>query len=266
MFSLVGAAVISAFLVFVVVFIFVYPVTRDFVLGLVAMGIGIVSDGWNNPFLAFTAVAGSSSSFCCYVIPVLPRLGRPPCLCFVPQGCTMIVKTVAQTVLRKRTFSSLYRTDPRSANYANLFFECWYIATGVLVVFSRLSMFLAAGALWLGRIDVEFLHPNVKVLGKPLDQVPVSYKRDMLVHEAHSHPYLDRLSGMYLLRLRDGDKFGSVAGTTWRCLFACSLMPWMVKYRVNTSSRDDPSLKPKKKTLSSALKKKMPSMTTKSTS
>ena len=84
----------------------------------------------------------------------------------------------------------------------------------------------------MGRIDATFLDQNVRVLGTNLDNLPVSFRRDLLVHEAHHHPLIDRLGGMYLLRLRDG-AFGNVAGTTWRCLFAAGLMPWIVKYKVN---------------------------------
>lgn len=102
------------------------------------------------------------------------------------------------------------------------------------MILTRLAIFIVAGALWLGRIDVEFLHPDVKVMGVGLDAIPISFKRDMLVHEAHSHPYIDRLGGMYLRRLRHGEKFGSVSGSTWRALFAVGLMPWLIKHRVQT--------------------------------
>ena len=101
------------------------------------------------------------------------------------------------------------------------------------MIVSRLVMFLISGALWLGRIDVEFLHPDVKVLGNGLDKVPISFKRDILVHEAHNHPYIERLGGLYLLRLRDGDGFGSKTGTAWRTLFTTALMPWLLRHKVN---------------------------------
>lgn len=96
-------------------------------------------------------------------------------------------------------------------------------------------MFLICGALWLGRIDVEFLHPNVKVFGIGLDKVPVSFFRDILVHEAHNHPYIERLGGLYLLRLRDGDEFGTKSGAAWRALFVAALMPWLVQHKVNNN-------------------------------
>ena len=80
----------------------------------------------------------------------------------------MVIKKVGQGMLRSRNFSSFYRKKPRGANFANLFFECWYIGTGALVVVTRLGMFLGSSALWLGRTDVEFLHENIKILGVSL--------------------------------------------------------------------------------------------------
>ena len=74
-----------------------------------------------------------------------------------------------------------------------------------------------------------------------MDKVPTSFKRDLLVHEAHNHPYIERIGAMYLLRLRDGKGFGCVEGTAWRSLFVCALMPWIVKHRVN-NNEDAPLL------------------------
>jgi hypothetical protein len=90
-------------------------------------------------------------------------------------------------------------------------------------------------ALYIGRIDTEFFHPNVRLLNNNIDRVPEFFKRDLLVHEAHLHPYLERLGSMYLHRVRDGKDFGSVAGATWRCLFVSGLMPWIVKHKVNSN-------------------------------
>ena len=59
------------------------------------------------------------------------------------------------------------------------------------------------------------------------------YKKDLLLHEAHRHPYLDRLAALYLLKLNLGDSFATRAGSCWRLLYVLTLMPWLKKYHVS---------------------------------
>lgn len=61
-----------------------------------------------------------------------------------------------------------------------------------------------------------------------------------VVHEAHGHPYLDRIGTIYLMRLSHGDQFISNAGSAWRRLFVLALMPWLHKYRHNPSELEPP--------------------------
>lgn len=56
--------------------------------------------------------------------------------------------------------------------------------------------------------------------------------QDMLQHEAHRHPYLERIGVVYMMKLRYGDRFGNEAGTSWRLLFVYALFPWLRKYRI----------------------------------
>ena len=74
-----------------------------------------------------------------------------------------------------------------------------------------------------------------------LDPYPLMFRKDILSHEAHRHPYIERLGVMYMLALRYND-FGSYACTRWRLLFVYALLPWMRKYRRksegNTIGRD----------------------------
>lgn len=88
----------------------------------------------------------------------------------------------------------------------------------------------------IGRIDEPFLAPNVSVAGYKFDYVPLNYRKEILLHEAHRHPFIERLGAMYLMRLRHKN-FGSDAGGCWRQLFVLTLMPWMVKHRVSHEQR-----------------------------
>lgn len=72
---------------------------------------------------------------------------------------------------------------------------------------------------------------DVALFGYAFDYVPRNFVKDILVHEAHKHPYFERLLSQYLMKLRY-DKFGSEAGACWRQLFVTTLMPWMIKLRV----------------------------------
>ena len=53
---------------------------------------------------------------------------------------TVIIKMVVLELLRGRNFSGFYRKMPRCANYANLFFECWYLAKGLFMIISRCTL------------------------------------------------------------------------------------------------------------------------------
>lgn len=108
---------------------------------------------------------------------------------------------------------------------------------GVLV--SRLCQFLLAAAFWIGRIDSTFLNEDVQVVGYRFDNVPIYYRTELLMHEAHRHPFIERLSAMYLMRLKHGDYFASNAGAAWRHLFVLTLMPWLLKHRQGNDPEEE---------------------------
>jgi len=57
------------------------------------------------------------------------------------------------------------------------------------------------------------------------------------VHEAHRHPFLERLAQIYLMKLRYKN-FGSCrAAAAWRQLFIVAYFPWLAKYRVFDKER-----------------------------
>jgi hypothetical protein len=149
---------------------------------------------------------------------------------------TIVLKMVVTTLCRKRFYRAFYRTNPGRSNLSILALECWFIGLGGGVLIGRIAQFLLASAFWIGRIDEPFLADNVDLLGYKFDYIPLNYTKEILVHEAHRHPFIERLGSMYLMRLKN-KSFGSDAGGCWRQLFVLTLMPWMVKNRVPHEQR-----------------------------
>ena len=107
-------------------------------------------------------------------------------------------------------------------------------ALSIGFISARIIKLLIAAFLFVGKLDTPLLVPEVSIL----DKIPEIFLRDILLHEAHRHPYIEQLGVIYLMKLRYRDDFGKQAGSNWRLLFVYALMPWMGKYRIQGDEGD----------------------------
>jgi len=146
---------------------------------------------------------------------------------------TIIIKFLIFRILRNKLYTSLYRKLPAASNIISLLLECCNIGLSAGFVVVRAIKLVLVAIMYVGRIDTPILFPGVgKLLGWEPDTYPIVIRKDILAHEAHRHPYIELLGGMYLMKLRYGSNFAKTAGSCWRILFVFALMPWLRKYRV----------------------------------
>ena len=132
-------------------------------------------------------------------------------------------------------YKTFYRQKPGAANLSLLSLEWANFFLSAGYVFMRMIKLLVVAGTSIGRIDTPFLAPGIGRVGPiELDVYPIVHTKDILLHEAHRHPYIEQLGLMYLMKLRYAKHFGNRAGSCWRLIFVYALMPWLHKYRVQT--------------------------------
>lgn len=168
---MIGAGFIFFALIGLVLFLFIWPFSRDF----------MVRDacGWEYAQLMFDNALQHAHSllFVFQVLLVAWGLGLT---------ITIVLKMVLVKTCRKKFYAGFYRTNPNAANLAILALECWFIGMGgggkilavvhsvviccfhfvfTLFLFShippvlvgRFTQFILAACFYVGRIDVPFL-------------------------------------------------------------------------------------------------------------
>merc|ERR1712226_400428 len=165
------------------------------------------------------------------------------------------------------TYAGLYRKHPVASNLFSFALECWHLGLTLLGILLRLLKFLLATGIYVGRIDKPILQQDLLL---DLDNFPRAFRQDLVLAEAHRHPYMERLGAMvrqnffscylpnmqmihippahhrfffqlirqYMMKLRYQDQFSTPAGATWRLLFVMALMPWLRKYRIQNDNFD----------------------------
>jgi len=153
---------------------------------------------------------------------------------------TVGIKVIILTSMRKILFRGFYRKSPAFANCMMVCMECWNLALTILSMVQRLVKLMLVTAFYVGRLDTPMLARGVGNIGPvPLDDFPIQFRKDLLLHDAHRHPYMERLGVMYMLKLRYGDDFATRAGSAWRLIFVMALMPWLRRFRVNEDEGDE---------------------------
>eukprot|EP00581_Thalassiosira_minuscula_P000876 CAMPEP_0183743918 /NCGR_PEP_ID=MMETSP0737-20130205/65465_1 /TAXON_ID=385413 /ORGANISM="Thalassiosira miniscula, Strain CCMP1093" /LENGTH=1005 /DNA_ID=CAMNT_0025979549 /DNA_START=161 /DNA_END=3178 /DNA_ORIENTATION=- len=150
---------------------------------------------------------------------------------------TILLKTLFLMCTHKYSHErAYYRTRPAVANIVGVILEAWNLGITTLYILKRMVTLIVCAFIFIGRIDINFLSPEADEIGPArLDNFPIVFRKDLLMHDAHRHPYMERIGLMYIMKLRYGDHFGRQAGTSWRLLFVFALFPWFRQFRIHSN-------------------------------
>jgi hypothetical protein len=142
------------------------------------------------------------------------------------------IKVIILSIAGEYCFAGYYRKKPALCNIITIVLECWNVAVSVGFIISRSVKLLLTTCVYLGRIDTMLLSKDAnKLFSLEIDAYPSAFTTDLLLHEAHRHPYIERLGVLYLLKAYSGESFATRDGSCWRLLFTLALMPWLRRYR-----------------------------------
>jgi len=140
---------------------------------------------------------------------------------------TALGKFIMLRLVRQSTHKAFHRKNPKFANIWMLGLEAWNLGLGYGYMAIRALKLISVAVFSIARFDLPVLSPQINVLGPlEIDDHPTIFRRDLLAHEAHRHPYLEVLGILYVKSLQDMH-FGARAHSAWRRLFVVALLPWM---------------------------------------
>lgn len=144
----------------------------------------------------------------------------------------LIAQWPLRMTCKSKFFSRFYRKRPAVSNVISMLLESINFVLMTAVVVTRMLKLLVTSALYVGRLDIPILAPNVGNFQLfNLDSYNDWFMTDVLLVEAHRHPYLEVLGTQYLLKIKHGEAHINRAGSAWRMIFVTTLMPWLQKYR-----------------------------------
>mmetsp|Transcript_7578 Transcript_7578/g.10107 ORF Transcript_7578/g.10107 Transcript_7578/m.10107 type:complete len:1103 (-) Transcript_7578:474-3782(-) len=150
---------------------------------------------------------------------------------------TIGIKSFLVLLLDRFNYAGFYRKVPKISNILGAALEGYHIAIAYAYLVIRSLMLIGVAGMNVGRIDRPFFGSAVGTMGGfSLDKFPLIYRKDILLADAHRHPYIERLGLIYMMKLKLGERFAKKSGSMWRLLFVFSLMPWLRRYRITNDA------------------------------
>jgi len=140
----------------------------------------------------------------------------------------VIIRAILAIFVLRPSFTALYRRKVNLAIITSLGVETINILLGMVSAILRAVKLALIPLLFVGRIDVPLFDKRRSIP----DDTPDAFLRDLLIREAHRHPYIETSGKIFLMKLRYRERFINRRGYWYRLLFALTLLPWLRKYRV----------------------------------
>lgn len=158
-------------------------------------------------------------------------------------GITFCIRWAFGVLYIDTTLRGFYRERVNQHNLCGLAVECVMIGLGIALAVFRALVCISISLIYIARADRNLFESDVTIgFGHPLlrtrDHLPVSFRKEILLQEAHHHPHIEVLGKAYLLKLQHGNGFSTRSGCCMRLIFVQALMPWLRQYREIVREQD----------------------------